>query len=120
MEKRNIENDNIVIKQINSVIASILVKLSFPNIYDDIKVYLNLKFEQFLSNDFILSNIIFELRRIFEKLLKVGIDEFKSIIIKNNKINDIEYMDLFWNIFIFIIDIFNYLINKCEEKPVEN
>ena len=118
LKKKYHESNNILIIQINSVISAILVKLSFPNLYDDIRSYLILKLEELINNNIVLSNIIYELRRIFEKIIKVGIDEFKNIL-KKNKANDIDYMEIFWPIFIFIIDIFKFLINKCEEVTQE-
>ena len=110
------KNKNLV-EEINSIIVCIIIKTSFFNKLDDMINDLNLKLEEYINNEMILSSVIFELKKIFEKLIKVGIEEFRPMTQSSKNINNdnsINYMDLFWEIFNFIINLFKLIIKKYE------
>ena len=118
-EKSNDENNKKLIEEINSVIVSILIKIYFFNISDSSIIQLNIKLEEYINTENILSNTIFELKNIFAKLIKFGVGETKTSIKSSKSINsdiniNINYMNLFWQLFDFIIKIFKLMISKCE------
>jgi len=116
------ESNKKIVEEINIVIACILTKTSFFNFFYNKVFNINLELEQYINNEIILSNVILELRKIFEKIIKVGIEEFKppNKSSKNVSNDNINYMDLFGNIFKFIINLFKLTINKNENMPYKD
>ena len=105
-----------IMDEINSIISGILLKTLLFSISDKNMInYIFSKLEQFLDNEVVIVNIISEIDKIFEKLLKVGIYEFKKHNLRNKNNNDnTNYMELFGNLFKFILILFRSLINKYE------
>jgi hypothetical protein len=116
------EKDKKIIEEINIVIACILIKTSFFNFFDNKSFDINLQLEQYINNEIVLSHVIFELKKIFEKIIKVGIEEFKPPNKSSKNVNNdnINYMDLFGGLFKFIINLFKLTINKNENAPYKD
>ena len=118
-EKTTENSDKKLIDEINSTITCILLKKYLFNSLNDTNINSDLLIDEYINSALVLTEVVNEIRKILEKLFKIGIDEFKTInpSIKNNQNNAFNFMDFFWKIFIFIINILKSLLNKIENLP---
>ena len=118
-EKTTENSDKKLIDEINSTITCILLKKYLFNLVNATNINTDLLIEEYIDSALVLTEVVTEIRKILEKLFKIGIDEFKTLnpSIKNNQNNAFNFTDFFWKIFIFIINILKSLLNKIENLP---
>ena len=116
-EKITENSDKKLLDEINSTITCILFKMYFFNSLNVRNINIDLLIEQYIDSELVLTNVVTEIRKILEKLFKIGLDEFKAINPYNKNNQNFNFMDFYWKIFIFIISILKSLLNKIENLP---
>ena len=108
-EKENNANSKLM-EDIHGLIFNILAKLSFVDKSREIINKINSHLDNLIYSDFNFSNIISQLKKIFDYFLKNATPTSKEIEVESKvKINQLE---IFWNIFNFILDLFELIINN--------
>ena len=118
-EKDN-NNNSKLMENIHELIFNIFAKLYFVDNSSEIinNLNSNSNFEQFIYSDINFSNVISQLKKIFDYFLKMETtDENKIENQPNNKIN---HMEIFRNIFNFILELFKNIINFITQSSKEN
>ena len=109
--KENNDNNNFM--DIDLIIFPFLLTSSFISNSKKIVNYLNSKLEKFIITKNSISNIITELKKNFEQFLI-----YKQTTENNTYNLNIKKMNLFGNIFDFIIYLFNLIINNKKIKNI--
>ena len=109
--KENNDNNNPM--DIDLIIFPFLLTSSFISNSKKIVNYLNSKLEKFIITKNSISNIITELKKNFEQFLI-----YKQTTENNTYNLNIKKMNLFGNIFDFIINLFNLIINNKKNKNI--
>ena len=112
------KNNQKIINELFSVISCIFVDISFNKESSIILDKIYQKIELFSNNEIIIYNITNEIRSILEGLIKRNMQNNKeNIELKCYTDNNSNYMNLYWNIFKFIIFLFKNLIIVNKDNP---